>query len=387
MIGRYFDYNATTPLHPLVSEVMTQALDTYGNPSSVHNVGMSAKDAVVSARQQIAAFLQCEPDELYFTSGGSESNNWVIKGYLNRWSGSPFHAVSSVIEHPSVRDTLRYWCQSAGGEVTFVPVDEIGCISAQKVIDAIRPDTKLITIMLANNETGVIQPIQEIAAAAKSRGIFFHTDAVQAVGKMPIRLQELGVDALSFSIHKLCGPKGVGGLYVNKAYALEPLIHGGGQEMGLRSGTENVVSLIGAAEACRVAQMDMAFVQAKLFAYKHRIIDQLRLLVPNLKVNGPMGSGCTLANTINIGIPGIRGEALAAYLDQRFGIAVSVGSACSSNQEKKLSYVLQEMGLDEDEIRSSVRISMGAFTNESDVGYFLQCMEHSLVHFYHCMPS
>jgi cysteine desulfurase len=387
VIGRYFDYNSTTPIHPLVREVMTEALETFGNPSSVHSIGKDAKVAQHLAHKQIAELLKCEPSELYMTSGGSESNNWLIKGYLSRWAGAPFHVISSVIEHPSIRETLRYWCRFAGGEVTFVPVDESGFISSEMVINAIRPDTKMISIMLANNETGAIQPIQEIALVARSRGIFIHTDAVQAVGKIPIQVQELGVDALSFSIHKLYGPKGIGGLYVNKAYLLEPLIHGGGQEQGLRSGTENVVSLLGAAEACRVAQVEMENLYGRMTAYKQLLVDQLSVFAPNLRINGTLDSACTLANTLNIEIPGIRGEALAAYLDQCFGIAVSVGSACSSNHEKKLSYVLQEMGRDENEIRSSVRISMGVFTNKSDIHYFVQSMERSLAHFFQCMPS
>lgn len=366
---------------------MTKALETFGNPSSVHSVGKKAKVAQYLAREQIAALLKCEPSELYMTSGGSESNNWVIKGYLSRWAGAPFHVISSVIEHPSIRETLQYWCNFAGGEVTFVPVDEGGKISSETVINAIRPNTKLISIMLANNETGTIQPIQEIAAVAKSRGIFIHTDAVQAVGKIPIHVQELGVDALSFSIHKLYGPKGIGGIYVNKAYLLEPLIHGGGQEQGLRSGTENVVSLLGAAEACRVAKVEMEPMYGRMIAFKQLLVDKLNLIVPNLRINGTLDSTYNLANTLNIAIPGVRGEALAAYLDQCFGIAVSVGSACSSNHEKKLSYVLQAMGLDENEIRSSLRISMGLFTEESDIHYFLQSMERSLAHFFQCIPS
>ncbi|MBA2943884.1 cysteine desulfurase [Paenibacillus sp. CGMCC 1.16610] len=387
VISRYFDYNSTTPLHPLVQEVMTKALETYGNPSSIHSVGRNAKVALHSAREQIAALLKCEPSELYMTSGGSESNNWVIKGYLSRWAGTRFHVISSVIEHPSIRETLRYWCRFAGGDVTFVPVDEQGTISPEIVLNAIRPDTKLISIMLANNETGMIQPIREIAAAARSKGIFVHTDAVQAFGKIPTHVEELGVDALSFSIHKLYGPKGVGGLYVNKAHLLEPLIHGGGQEQGLRSGTENVIALLGAAEACRVARTEMEHLYGRMTAYKRLLVNQLSILAPNLRVNGTLDPARTLANTLNIAIPGIRGEALAAYLDQISGIAISVGSACSSNHEKKLSYVLQEMGLDEKEIRSSVRISMGLFTEESDIQYFLQSMERSLAHFLHCMPS
>ncbi|NQX69825.1 cysteine desulfurase [Paenibacillus alba] len=387
MIGRYFDYNSTTPLDPRVCRIITESLDIYGNPSSAHGPGQQARLAIQSARQHAAALLHGDPEELYFTSGGSESNNWVLKGYLSQWVGTPVHVITSVIEHPSIKETLRHWSHDGGGKVTYVPVDAEGFISSQAVIDAIRPETKLISIMLANNEIGAIQPVREIAQIAKSRGIFIHTDAVQAVGKMPIHVRELGVDSLSFSIHKLYGPKGVGGLYVHSAYKLEPLIHGGGQERGMRSGTENVLSLLGAAEACRVAMLDMERTQAKLLWCKRLLVEKLHALAPGLKINGSLDAERTLANTVNLFIPGIRGEALAAYLDHRYGIAVSVGSACSSNHEKKLSYVLQEMGLDEADIRSSLRISMGKFTDEVDIHYLVESIESALTHFHQLMPT
>ncbi|GFZ96575.1 cysteine desulfurase IscS [Paenibacillus marchantiophytorum] len=387
MIGRYFDYNSTTPLDPRVCQVITESMDIYGNPSSTHGSGQKARLAIHSARQHIAALLHGEPEELYITSGGSESNNWLLKGYLSQWAGTPVHVITSVIEHPSVKETLRYWRDAGGGEITYIPVDAEGFISPQAVMDAIRPDTKLISIMLANNETGAIQPVQEIARIAGSRGIFTHTDAVQAVGKMPIHVRELGVDSLSFSIHKLYGPKGIGGLYLQSGYKLDPLLHGGGQEQGLRSGTENVLSLLGAAEACRVAMLDMERSQVKLLWCKRLLVEKLRAIAPGLKINGSLDSDRTLANTVNLCIPGIRGEALAAYLDHRYGIAVSVGSACSSNHQKKLSYVLQEMGLDEADIRSSLRISMGKFTDEMDIHYLLESIESALAHFNQLMPT
>ncbi|HTG71064.1 MAG TPA: cysteine desulfurase family protein [Candidatus Udaeobacter sp.] len=387
MDGTYFDYNATTPIDPSVSHAMIEHLSLYGNPSSNHQIGRSARTAVQEAREQAAALLNCNASELHFTSGGSESNNWAVKGWLSQWKGTRPHVITTSIEHSSVLEVFQYAAREWGAQVTYLPVNAEGYVCPEAVAEALREETRMISIMLANNELGTIQPIREIARIARSNHIFMHTDAVQAVGKISVDVQELGVHALSFSAHKFYGPKGVGGIYLSSGYQLEPLVHGGGQESGLRSGTENVLSLIGLREACRLARAETAETAQRLAGYKLLLEKRLKKLSSQIRINGSMDPGRTLSNTMNIQIPNIRGEALAAYLDHRFGIAVSVGSACSSNQEKKLSGVLMATGLTEAEIQTSIRISMGKFTRREDLDYFIESIEQALEHFYRLMPA
>ncbi|MCA0757855.1 cysteine desulfurase [Paenibacillus sp. N4] len=386
MDGRYFDYNATTPIDPAVAAAMMEHLSEYGNPSSTHRAGKTAKQSVRQARSHAADLLNCGQSELIFTSGGSESNNWAIKGWLSQWKGRRPHIITSSIEHPSVQEAIRYAMREWEASVTWLPVDGDGFLSAEAVAEALRPETKLISIMLANNELGTLQPIRDIARIARASGVFMHTDAVQAVGKINVDVQELGVDALSFSAHKFYGPKGIGGLYLKEGRALEPLVHGGGQESGLRSGTENVLALVGLGEACRLAREEMEETALRLDEFKRLLAAGLTALSPQIKQNGGRDASRTLAGTMNIQIPHIRGEALAAYLDHRFGIALSVGSACSSNREKKLSGVLKAIGLQDAEIQSSVRISMGKYTKRSDIVGFLEAMEQAMEHFCRLMP-
>jgi len=365
----YFDHNATSELDEQVRLAMIDSMGTFGNPSSRHDYGTTAKTVVSEARDAVARFIGCAPEDVKFTSGGSESNNWAIKGLLEACgSKGKAHLITTVIEHPSVLQVCQYLERTGQAEVTYLPVDEAGAISLAKLEAAVRPDTRLITMMMANNEIGTIQPIREAALLARRRGILMHTDAVQAAGKLPLDVRQLGVDALSMSAHKFGGPKGVGALYLRPGVELEPLIHGGGQEFGLRSGTENVIGLAGFGKAA--ALLDRAKLEAQLAHWsklKRLMVARLAERVPDCRVNGPAGGTEALPNTINIGIAGIRGESLAAYIGVKHGAAVSVGSACSATKQASLSHVLRAIGRSEDEIRSAVRISLGPSTTEAGV--------------------
>lgn len=367
--GTYFDHNATTELAEQVRLAMIDSLHAFGNPSSRHSYGTAAKSIVAESRNSVAELLGCDAEDVRFTSGGSESNNWAIKGMLASHSGTKrAHVITTAVEHPSVLQICEYLERAGLAEVTYLLVDQAGLISLVQLEEAIKPHTKLITIMMANNEIGTIQPIREAAVLARSRGIFIHTDAVQAAGKLPIDVKELGVDALSLSAHKLCGPKGIGALYVRPGIELEPLIHGGGQEFGMRSGTENVIGIAGFGQAAALfRRADIEAQLAKWQSLKQLLVGKLKETVSACRLNGPMELPEALPNTINVEIEGIRGEALAAYIGCKYGIAVSVGSACSATKQASLSHVLRAIGRNDEEIRSAIRISLGVSTNEAGI--------------------
>ncbi|MFD0588619.1 cysteine desulfurase family protein [Paenibacillus sp. GCM10027627] len=374
MAERYFDYNATTPIDRETAKWMIEHLELFGNPSSKHTYGEKAKGAVVSARSSAARALSALPEEIVITSGGSESNNYAIKGWLSQFFGRPGHIVTTCMEHPSVLQVVQHLERRHGFSATYLPVNKEGFVSVEDFRKALRPDTQLATVMFANNELGTIQPIREMAEEAKRRHLFFHSDAVQAVGKVPISLRELGVDALSFSAHKFNGPKGVGGLFIRSGIELEPLIHGGGQEGGARSGTENVVSVVGMGKAFDVLSEKLYEANEKSRRLKGLLIRELSELT-NCSLNGSTDPSRTLANTVNVCFHDVRGEALAAQLSMLYGIAISVGSACSANKETKLSHVLRAIGLSEDQIKSSVRISFGPETTEEDVRFLAEAVK------------
>ncbi|GFN33272.1 cysteine desulfurase family protein [Paenibacillus xylaniclasticus] len=365
----YFDYNATSELDEQVRQAMIDSMSVYGNPSSRHSYGAAAKTIVSEARAAVARLMGCEPEAIKFTSGGSESNNWAIKGLLEaNGARGEAHIITTEIEHPSVLQVCAYLERTGRSRVTYLPVNHCGAVSIEELQAAIRPDTKLITIMLANNEIGTIQPIREAALLARSRGILMHTDAVQAAGKLPLNVRQLGVDALSMSAHKFGGPKGVGALYVRPGVELEPLIHGGGQEFGLRSGTENVIGLAGFGKAA--AMIDRAKLEAQLKRWselKRMAVGRLQELVPDCRLNGSAEESEALPNTINFEIGGIRGESLAGYIGVKHGAAVSVGSACSATKQSMLSHVLRAIGRNEEQIRSAIRISLGPAVSEADI--------------------
>ncbi len=367
----YLDHNATTPLAPEVVDAMRFYWgEEFGNPSSLHRRGNTARNGVEAARRSIAQSLNCTARRILFTGSGSEADNLAIQGVLKAHWRKGNHVITSAIEHPAVLATCRA-LEAQGAHITILPVDDQGVVSPRTLEKAICPDTVLVSIMLANNETGVVQSVAELAAIARGQGVLFHTDAVQALGKIPLDVDELGVDLLSISAHKVYGPKGVGALYVRKGVRLAPLIHGGGQEHGLRSGTENVASIVGFGRACELARQRQHNGdnerQARL---RDRLARGVRELIAAAKVNGQDAK--RLPNTLNMVLPGIRGESLVTLLDRR-GIAFSSGSACKAGAPEP-SAALLAMGLTTDEAHCSIRFSLGYGTTEEDIVYCLDCL-------------
>lgn len=378
----YLDNNATTPLRPEVMEAIASVFGVYGNPSSHHHFGKKASEAISSAREKVARLIGATPEEVYFTSGGSESNNIVLKGVgcscpasvkggcrmPGRGPGHDArgHIITTRIEHPSVLATCR--CLMVEGyDVTFLDVDPEGRITPAQVAGAIRNDTVLVTVMYANNEIGTIEPIPEIAAASKAGGVLFHTDAVQAVGKIPIDVKAMGIDFLSLSGHKLYAPKGIGALYIQKDIQVCPLITGGHQERGMRAGTENLLGIVGIGRAAELALAEMEAESARLAAMRDRLEKSILARVPDLKVNGCIDH--RLPNTTNISFRFIEGEAILYRLDYE-GIAVSTGSACSSGSLSP-SHVLLAIGLTHEFAHGSIRVSLGRDTTDADIDYVI----------------
>ncbi len=386
----YFDYNATSPLNKQVKAAMQSALEEYGNPSSMHETGKRAKRLVKQARQHAASMLGCKPDQLVLTSGGTEANNLAIQGRLQAYWDNPGHIITSAIEHPSVLEVCRRLTRINGFELTILPVGKQGRISLDALEQAIRPDTQLITVMLANNEVGTIQPIRQVAELAQRHGIFFHCDAVQAAGKLTLDVEELGVDALSISAHKFGGPKGVGALFVKDRATIQPVLCGGGQEGGLRSGTENVLAIIGMGEACKVAADYVQEAAQSGRRLQQRLMALLADQVNDVSFNGAVVDDSRhgnadgqaypcLWNTVNMRIAGVDGQELAELLSMDHETAVSVGSACSSGKQQHHSHVLTAMGLPSSEIESSIRISFGRETTDADIEQLVQAIT-SVVH-------
>jgi cysteine desulfurase len=360
----YLDHAATTPMRPEILDVMrTYFLERFGNPSSLHTYGLEARKAIEDAREQIAHSIGATPPEIVFTSGGTESDNMALRGVLRDGSGESDHIITSAIEHPAVLETCKF-LEKLGHEVTYVSVDVDGRINPSEVEEAIQDNTRLISIMHANNEIGSIQPIAEVGAIAASHGVYMHTDAVQSVGKIPVDVAALNVDMLSISSHKIYGPKGVGCLYVRKGTKLKPLIFGGGHERGLRSGTENVSGIIGFSEAMRLSIEDFAD-NVRIQRLRDELIDAVLRDIPYTRLNG--GKQYRLPNNANFSFSYIEGESLVLRLNAK-GIAGSTGSACSS---KKLepSHVLLAIGLDPVDAHGSLRLTLGRDTTEADVQY------------------
>jgi cysteine desulfurase len=367
----YLDNNATTPLAPEVQKAITDSLSVYGNPSSAHAFGVEARALVEQSREDVAKLLGVPADEIIFTSGGSESNNLVIKGTLCHSSSCVFaekigkpHVITSVIEHPAVLESCRC-LEHEGAEVTFLPVDGEGRVSPDDLEKAIKPTTKLITIMYANNEIGTIQPIPELAQVARNHGVRFHTDAVQAVGKIPVDPIAENVDFLSLSGHKLNGPKGVGALWFRNKMYVCPLITGGHQERGQRAGTENTLGIVGLGAAAKLALSDREDEAKRVAALRDRLQGLLVDSIPDTRING--SEKHRLPNTLNISFKYIEGESILYYLDFE-DIAVSTGSACSSGSLEP-SHVLLALGLDHGLAHGSVRFSLGRYTTEEEINY------------------
>lgn len=357
----YMDYNATTPVRSEVLEKMTLAMhEGYANASSVHTPGRRAKSHLDEARERVAESLGARPSEVVFTAGGSESDNLAIKGVA--WARGGGHIITSAVEHPAVLNACRF-LEKQGFAVTYLPVDRLGRVSLDAVADALRSNTILISIMWANNETGVLQPVGEIARIARERGVLFHTDAVQAFGKVPVSVSDVPVDMLAVSGHKFYAPKGVGALYVRRGIELESLVHGGGQEKGRRSGTESIPMAAALGAACSLAVEELANEAARIGALRDELENRVLSTVARASINGAGAE--RLPNTSNITFEGAEGEAILISLDEH-GIAASSASACSAGHGEP-SHVLTAMGLTKAEAESAMRFSLGKFSNSGHV--------------------
>ena len=363
----YLDFHATTPVDPRVLEAMLPYFtEHFGNAASrTHAYGWKADAAVETARRQVAALLGASAKEVVFTSGATESNNLAIKGVARALKSRGNHIVTVVTEHKAVLDSCKR-LEHEGFEITRLGVGSDGRIDLDQLRDAVTERTVLVSVMAANNEIGVLQPIAEIGAIAHERGALMHSDAVQAVGKVPFNVAELPVDLASITAHKFYGPKGVGALYVRRGDArleLDPLIDGGGHERGLRSGTLNVTGIVGLGKACEIAKAEMTSDRDRIGALRDRLLDRLRVAVPGLHVNGSLEH--RLTNNLNVSFQGISGESLLVGIDD---ICVSAGSACSSGSEEP-PYVLVALGLDPDLARASLRFGLGRTTTEAEIDY------------------
>lgn len=364
----YLDHNATTPIRPEVLQIMMPYLSgEYGNASSIHTYGQNARGAVEQARAQVARLVGAPDTEIMFTSGGTESNNYAILGTVGAAPGKAKHVITSAIEHVAALDPCKALAQK-GIELTVLPVNRDGLVSPDDVRNAIRPETVLVTVMLANNEIGTIEPIEEIGKIAKEKGIVFHTDAVQAAGKIPIDVRKFGVDLLSLSAHKFCGPKGVGALYIRKGTQLAPLLYGGHSERDRRPGTEDVAAIAGMGKAAELAQSEMCQESERVRGLRDRLERGLLERVPHAWVNGAYAP--RVPNTANLTFPFIEGESMVIALDLK-GIACSTGAACSSGALEP-SHVLLALGLAPEDARATLRLSLGHQTTEEEIDLGLE---------------
>ncbi len=368
----YFDHAATTYVKPEVLEVMLPYFtQEYGNASSIYSIGRSNRKALEDARSSVAKSIgAAEASEIYFTGSGTESDNWAIKGAAQALKKKGKHIITSTIEHPAVHTTCEY-LQKEGFEVTFIPVDSEGLIDPANVEKAIRSDTILVTIMMANNEIGTLQPIKEIAEICKKHGVLMHTDAVQAAGNIPINVKDLGVDLLSISGHKFYGPKGTGLLYIRKGVRIESLIHGGHQERNKRAGTENVPGIVGFAKALELATQNMEAHASKLLKLRERTLKGITERIPHMRVNGHLEK--RLPGNLNVSFQFVEGESILLMLDMK-GIKASSGSACTSGSLDP-SHVLLAIGLPHEIAHGSLRLSFGEANTEEEVDYLVDCLD------------
>lgn len=370
----YFDYAATTPVDPRVVDAMLPFLkDVCGNPSSVHSFGRAAKSAVRDAREEIAKLIDAEAEHIFFTSGGSESDALLLKGYFlaQQDAGKRAKFLTSTIEHHAVLRTCET-LQSRGAEIVYVSADKEGAVSPAAVTANLDGGAALVSVMTANNEIGTIEPIQEIAAAAHARGALFHTDAVQAVGHIPLSVRNMGIDALSLSGHKLYAPKGIGALYVHPKVKILPLIEGGEQERGMRAGTENVPAIVGLGCAAKLANEEMAAEGKRIRALGEKLAHGIQLL-QGAYINGKdPASESRLPGNVNFGIAGIASDTMLIRLDLA-GFAVSAGSACSAGSIAP-SHVLMAIGCTKARAGESIRVSLGRFTKEKNIDVFLSVL-------------
>jgi len=370
----YLDNSATTALDKEVLEAMMPYFsDVYGNASSLHAFGREALAAVDEARQTIADCLNARRDEILFTSGGTESDNWALTGAAHTYAKQGKHIITTVIEHPAIKETCRHLAVE-GYDITYINVDKDGRVSLEDIKKAVRDDTVLISVMFANNEMGAIQPIEEIGAFCREEGILFHTDAVQAAGSIKIDVKKMNIDMLSLSAHKFHGPKGMGVLYVRKGVRLERLIYGGHQESGMRAGTTNTPGIVGTAKALSIAVRDMDKNNAHIKELRDRFIERVEKEIPYCKLNG--GREHRLVNNANFSFDFIEGESILMKLDIS-GIAVSSGSACSSGSLEP-SYVILALGAKMEEAHSSIRFSFGKDNTLEEVDYTVDKLKEAV---------
>lgn len=366
----YLDHAATTPVKPEVLEAMLPYFtEKYGNPSSIYSLGRENRKAVEDAREKVAKALNASPKEIFFTSGGSESDNWAIKGvaYANQNKGK--HIITTNIEHHAVLNTCKY-LEKQGFEVTYVPVKENGIVDIKDIKKAIRPDTILISVMFANNEIGTIQPIKEIGELAREKGIYFHTDAVQAIGNIPIDVKDMNIDLLSLSAHKFYGPKGVGVLYIRDGVKIHSFIHGGEQERGKRASTENVAGIVGLGKAIEIADTNIDNHNQKLLKLRDRAIKEILEKIPYSRLNGDKEQ--RLPGNVNISFEFVEGESILLSLDMK-NICASSGSACTSGSLDP-SHVLLAIGLPHEIAHGSLRLTFGEENTDSDIDYLLEVL-------------
>lgn len=364
----YLDYSATTPMKKeVLDEMLPYFNENFGNPSSIHSFGRDSRKVVDIARDQIAKTFGAKSDEIFFTAGGTESDNWAIKGVANALKNKGNHIITTKIEHHAVLHTCEH-LEAEGFEVTYLDVDKYGLINLDDLKGAIKDNTILITVMFANNEIGTVQPIKEIGAIAKEKGILFHTDAVQAYGNIKIDVDELGLDLVSISSHKIYGPKGIGALYVRKGTKIFPFIHGGAQEKRRRAGTENVVGIVGFGKAAELANEQIDEHNKQLLAMRNKLIETLMNTIPYTHLNGHPTK--RLPGNVNLSFEFIEGESLLLSLDM-VGIAASSGSACTSGSLDP-SHVLMSIGLSHEIAHGSLRLTIGDFTTEEEIDYVIE---------------
>ncbi|MDU7440625.1 MAG: cysteine desulfurase NifS, partial [Clostridium sp.] len=364
----YMDYSATTYVKPeVLEEMMPYFTEKFGNPSSFYGISRETKRAIDTAREKVAKGLNCLPDEVYFTGGGSEADNWAIKGIASAHKNKGNHIITTKIEHHAVLHTCQY-LEKNGFEVTYLDVDSEGFINLDDLKNAITDKTILVSIMFANNEIGTIQPVKEIGEICKEKKVFFHTDAVQAVGNVPIDVKEMNIDMLSLAGHKIYGPKGIGVLYIKKGIKIDNLIHGGAQEKNRRAGTENIAGIVGLGKAMELATCNIEEHMEKMTALRDRLIDGL-LKIPYTNLNGPRGEK-RLPGNVNVRFRFIEGESILLSLDFK-GVCASSGSACTSGSLDP-SHVLLAIGLPHELAHGSLRLTLGAGSTEEDVDYVLE---------------
>ena len=374
----YLDNAASTPIDPeVLASVRFEMEDCYGNASSLHTKGTQAKEKLERARATLATFMNCSPEEVFFTSGGTESNNWAVKGFAFANQNRGNHIIVSSIEHECIINSCK-WLATHGFRISFLPVDHTGRVNPGELLKLIRNETILVSVMHVNNEIGTIQPLAEIGQITCEKGIAFHTDACQSFGKITVNPNETGLDMISVNSHKVYGTKGIGALYVRKGTRIEPLLHGGGQEKGYRSTTENIPGIIGFVKAAGICQENMETERIRISQMREKLIHRLSEKFDNVYFNGDQEN--SVPGIINFAIGGQEGEAIRLlFLLDEAGIAVSTGSACSNNHGEQIgSHVLRAIGRNPVEARGAIRVSPGRFTSSDDIDTFCDILSHSI---------